>query len=609
MNNMQKILLFNALRLGEDALKKQRHADGLWRGRLSSSAVSTAVAAFALETAVLHKNRFAQEERDLVDAAVKWLADHQNSDGGWGDTPDSPSNLSATLLARGALRCRKDASDANNALLCSSDWLTRNINGCSPSAIRNGVLEYYGNDRTFSVPILTMCALSGQLGDNGAQWSNIPQLPFELAALPQRLFSWLRLPVVSYAIPALIAVGLVRFRNAGKGFWPLSFLRRLITPLVMRKLSRMQPENGGFLEAAPLTGFVTMCLVSAGFADHPVASKGLQFLTSTIREDGSWPISTDLSLWITTLAVKALDVKGEMPADERARLAELIKQHQTTRIHPFTQARPGGWAWTDRSGGVPDADDTAGALVALSVLQPDNCDFDVLAGLEWLLRIQNRDGGIPTFCRGWGLLPFDQSCPDISAHALRAFLCWRDKVSPGMRERIQRAISRIEAYLLKSQRQFGSWRPLWFGDQNHPKQLNPVYGTAMVLKALKTCPEKSPEMISAAVDFLLSAQNLDGGWGGAGKLPSNLECTGIAVDALSGFPDAGEQVLQGAVFIAERITAAADSMPQPSPVGLYFASLWYDEQLYPLLFTLPALRAVVSPIKASTTDGESICGH
>ncbi len=609
MNNMQKILLFNALRLGEDALKKQRHADGLWRGRLSSSAVSTGVAAFALETAVLHKNRFAQEEKDLVDAAVKWLADHQNKDGGWGDTPDSPSNLSATLLARGALRCRKESSEANNALLCSSDWLTRNINGCSPSAIRNGVLEFYGKDRTFSAPILTMCALSGQLGDNGSQWSNIPQLPFELAALPQRLFNWLRLPVVSYAIPALIAVGLVRFRNAGKGFWPLSFMRRLVTPLVMRKLSGMQPENGGFLEAAPLTGFVAMCLASAGFANHPAVSKGLQFLTATIREDGSWPIDTDLSLWLTTLSVKALDIDGDMTTDERAKLANLIKQHQTARIHPFTLARPGGWAWTDRPGGVPDADDTAGALVALAILQPDNYDSKVCAGLEWLLRIQNRDGGIPTFCRGWGLLPFDQSCPDISAHALRALLCWQDSVSPHMRERIRRAVSRIETYLLKSQRQFGSWRPLWFGDQHHPKQLNPVYGTAMVLKALKTCPEKSPEMISSAIDFLLSAQNLDGGWGGAGKLPSNLECTGVAVDALSGFPDTEEQVLNGAVYIAEKITATADSMPEPSPVGLYFASLWYEERLYPLLFTLPALRAVVASIKDKTDDGESICGH
>ncbi len=604
MNNLQKILLFNALNMGENALKKQRHADGIWRGRPSSSAVSTAVAAFALETAVLHKNRFAQEERDLVDAAVKWLADHQNSDGGWGDTPDSPSNLSATLLSRAALRCRKESPETATALLKSSEWLNRNIKGTSPSAIRNGILEFYGKDMTFSVPILTMCALSGQLDENGSPWRNIPQLPFELAALPQRLFSWLRLPVVSYAIPALIAVGLVRFRNAGKGFGPLSFLRWLVTPLVLRKLSRMQPANGGFLEAEPLTGFVIMCLSSSGFADHPAVSKGLQFLTANIREDGSWPISTDLSLWVTTLAVKALDIDKEMPTEEREKLAELIKQHQTVRVHPFTMARPGGWAWTDRSGGVPDADDTAGALVALSILQPENYDSHVFAGLEWLLRIQNRDGGITTFCRGWGLLPFDQSCPDISAHALRAFVCWRDKVSPRMRERIQRAISRIEAYLLKSQRQFGSWRPLWFGDQLHPKQQNPVYGTGMVLKALKADPEKSADMISAAVDFLLSAQNSDGGWGGAANLPSNLECTGIAVDALAGFPDTGQQVLQGAVFIAEKIIADANSMPEPSPIGLYFASLWYGEQLYPLLFTLPALRAVVASIKDKTEDGD-----
>lgn len=604
MNNLQKILLFNALELGEAALKNQRHGDGLWHGRLSSSAVSTAVAAFALETAVLHKNSYALEERDLVDIAVKWLADNQNRDGGWGDTPDSPSNLSATLLARAALRCRKESPEAADALLNSSTWLTRGIGGCSPAAIRHGVLEFYGKDMTFSVPILTMCALSGQLDGHEPKWQNIPQLPFELAALPQRFFNWLRLPVVSYAIPALIAVGLVRFRNAGQWFRPLNFLRRLVTPLVLRKLARMQPEHGGFLEAAPLTGFVTMCLASAGFAMHPVVSRGLQFLSATIREDGSWPIDTNLSLWVTTLAVKALDVKGKMPADERAKLAALIKRHQTTIIHPFTLTPPGGWAWTDCSGGVPDADDTAGALVALSILQPDNCDSHVLSGLEWLLRIQNRDGGIPTFCRGWGLLPFDQSCPDISAHALLAFLCWQEQVSPQRRERIQRAIARIKTYLQKSQRQFGSWRPLWFGDQHHPKLQNPVYGTGMVLKALKKDSHKSPAMISAAVEFLLSAQNGDGGWGGAGRLPSTLECTGIAVDALAGFPEAEEQVLRGAVFIAEKITAAADSMPEPSPIGLYFASLWYEERLYPLLFSLPALQTVAASINDKTDVGD-----
>jgi len=36
------------------------------------------------------------------------------------------------------------------------------------------------------------------------------------------------------------------------------------------------------------------------------------------------------------------------------------------------------------------------------------------------VNLANRDGGTPTFCRGWGRLPFDTSCPDITAHVLRA---------------------------------------------------------------------------------------------------------------------------------------------------------------------------------------------
>ena len=42
------------------------------------------------------------------------------------------------------------------------------------------------------------------------------------------------------------------------------------------------------------------------------------------------------------------------------------------------------------------------------------------AGLGWLLDLQNHDGGWPTFCRGWGHLPFDRSGTDLTAHALRA---------------------------------------------------------------------------------------------------------------------------------------------------------------------------------------------
>ena len=47
-------------------------------------------------------------------------------------------------------------------------------------------------------------------------------------------------------------------------------------------------------------------------------------------------------------------------------MREWLLRQQSTREHPFTHAAPGAWAWTPLSGGVPDADDTPGALVALA---------------------------------------------------------------------------------------------------------------------------------------------------------------------------------------------------------------------------------------------------
>src|SRR5439155_4441619 len=84
-------------------------------------------------------------------------------------------------------------------------------------------------------------------------------------------------------------------------------------------------------------------------------------------------------------------------------------------------AKPGAWAWTNLPGGVPDADDTAGAVMALMALAPLNTTNERLHGLVWLGGLQNWDGGIPTFCRGWGGLPFDRSGSDLTAHGLRAW--------------------------------------------------------------------------------------------------------------------------------------------------------------------------------------------
>ena len=70
----------------------------------------------------------------------------------------------------------------------------------------HGLRRRYGSDKTFAVPILTNCALAGLV-----PWSEVSPLPFELACLPQNWFRFLRLPVVSYAIPALVAIGQARY--------------------------------------------------------------------------------------------------------------------------------------------------------------------------------------------------------------------------------------------------------------------------------------------------------------------------------------------------------------------------------------------------------------
>src|SRR6185503_15557139 len=161
--------------------------------------------------------------------------------------------------------------------------------------------------------------------------------------------------------------------------------------------------------------FVLMSLVHAPRTpeSEAVIHAGARFLVNSVREDGSWPIDTNLATWVSTLSVNALhgDPEFAMGANEREKLAEWLLGQQHRVEHPYTHAAPGGWAWTDLSGGVPDADDTAGALIALHHLAHADGHVREAAemGVRWLADLQNGDGGIPTFCRGWTNLPFDRS--------------------------------------------------------------------------------------------------------------------------------------------------------------------------------------------------------
>lgn len=667
---------------------------GHWEGELSASALSTATAVFALHQywatapASVESRRVDRDCDRLVRAGLAWLALHQNADGGWGDTIKSVSNISTTALCWAAFAVDSArACGAYGATVTAAEaWLGNAAGGLEPIRLSRAIADRYGADRTFSVPILTMCALAGRLGRGRGAWRLVPQLPFELAAFPQRWFKWLRLPVVSYALPALIAIGQARHANRPTLNPAARAARALARGRTLRLLGRIQPATGGFLEATPLTSFVVMSLVGSGCVDHPVVSRGVEFLIRSARDDGSWPIDTNLATWVTTLCVNALAAgephEGQDPGhDERQDFDTMAKSkvrawllgQQYRAEHPYTLAEPGGWAWTDLPGGVPDADDTPGALLALRELprhdpaapasvngdgqdaalrriarsEPDAQSVEsASAGIGWLLQLQNTDGGIPTFCRGWGKLPFDRSSADLTAHALRAFRAWEPYLAPALRSRVDIARRAAIGYLIRTQRPDGAWTPLWFGNQHAPDDENPTYGTSRVLRAAFCISLHAgwamqwTPALQRGVRWLLSGQNADGGWGGAPDTPSSIEETALAVEALASILNHDRQtrggidtreddhwtlarkmdeVLLDEAGLAEHVTAAIErgvawlieqtrrgtDFPA-TPIGFYFAKLWYFESLYPLAFTVSALAHARQAL--AVAQGEAFTG-
>jgi squalene-hopene/tetraprenyl-beta-curcumene cyclase len=631
--------------IATEALLKARAPGGSWTGELSASALSTATAITALTIVANSDNAAAARLHEKIQRGSDWLIANQNADGGWGDTTNSLSNISTTTLVWAALgligsrgadlpvrqaqgrepieRLRPSGSEQRAQQVCAptaasitaaEGWLVRAAGSLEPDQLVRAIEARYGADRTFSIPILTMCALCGRLGPEHEAWGRVRQLPFEVAALPQRWFGALQLPVVSYALPALIAIGQVRHGKRPTRNPLMRALRNRCRARTLEKLIQLQPANGGFLEATPLTSFVTMSLAAIGLGEHVVVQRGVSFLEQSMRQDGSWPIDTNLATWVTTLSVNALFPAVAASASERKfnhslalaatndrdAIREWLVLQQYRHEHPYTLAAPGGWAWTDLPGGVPDADDTAGALLALHRLDRENPNVReaAVAGVTWLLDLQNRDGGIPTFCRGWGKLPFDRSSPDITAHAIRAWIVWRPDCPPLVQRRIDRAIRRAALFLEKTQRSHGAWIPLWFGHQHDSAEENPVYGTSRVILAL-TCVEGMEKPCERAVSWLVAHQNTDGGWSGAKGAKSSMEETGLAVEALAETSSrtpaeaiTRTAIDRGAAWLVDAVEQGR--WREPAPIGFYFAKLWYHERLYPLIFATGALTKLRS---------------
>jgi len=180
------------------------------------------------------------------------------------------------------------------------------------------------------------------------------------------------------------------------------------------------------------------------------------------------------------------------------------------------QVRPGGWAFQYANAYYPDLDDTAVVVMGMDradrVLSLQRFAQAIERGREWIIGLQSRNGGWGAFDADNNYhylnnIPFsdhgallDPPTEDVTARCVSMLAQLGEKATSS-----HVLASSIE-YLRRSQRDDGSWYGRW--------GINYIYGTWSVLCSLNAAgvDARSPE-IRRAVNWLLSIQNKDSGWG------------------------------------------------------------------------------------------------
>lgn len=592
---------------------------GHWIGQLSSSPLSTAAAITALALVERHAptiaGRVADENREcqlskLIIVSLRWLARHQNADGGWGDSDKSPSNIAATMMVRAAFALTCVPAE-NPGILERADAYIAATGGV------RGLRRRYGNDSTLTAGILTASALAGLIS-----WRQVPALRFERTACAKRFWRLLRLPVESQATAVLVAIGQARFVHRKPRNPLVRLARRLTIDCSLQSLAAMQPASGGFQESPLPTSFVIIGLAGSGRPDHGVVRAGVDFLLRGVRSDGSWPIETNLAVRNTALAVRSLAGSGEDAAEIGG--VDWLLACQRRDLQAIGDDATGSWAQTDLPGAAPHVDATSEALLALAVWGDGESSSRATvhaaaeAGIRWLLARQGADGGWPASFRGLSRWPSNAGACDSTALALRALVAWRRMLAKNQdtAKRSQdfvvtngSAIERGFRFLHGRQLPLGCWEAFSSGSQSRAGQYNLVVGTAQVLLAFRDANRLDCESVRRALKWLEDSMHADGSWGGellcerraAGGV-HRVEETALAAEALLACGQGATQEAAALRSLNWLIDAVESNRHQSSaPIGLALAKLSYYEKSYPLALSVATLGQAARRLRPRLT--------
>lgn len=317
--------------------------------------------------------------------------------------------------------------------------------------------------------------------------------------------------------------------------FPIGPARRAALKRAEKWMLNRFDKSGGLGAILPAMMNSVIALRCLGYEDdHPAMREGIKELEAfEIEENGMLRIQPCVSpVWDTALSLVALGNSGLPPEHAALRKAAAWLLTRQSRRPGDWQVRcpapPGGWYFEFRNEFYPDVDDTAMVLMALgrafappaeneavSAAPPGKSKAQLEAeerGLNWMLAMQNEDGGWASFDRNndkefLTKIPFadhnamiDPSTADITARVLEALA---EQKGFGLNHP---AVKKALAFLKKHQEADGSWFGRW--------GVNYLYGTWQVLRGLSKIGEDMTKgYVRKAVEWLKSVQHEDGGWG------------------------------------------------------------------------------------------------